>query len=465
MKTPRTWIGLLLTVLLLGCEHPAPVAPPPFAVEVTQGTSPDSVPPLALTGGASPPPGSFVPDQLLVEVTDPKALEGFAAVGEARFERRFVGIEVPPGMSLAEAHAELAARPGVVSLDLNWRHQLTASYSVPVGAQVQEQWSHRQTEALALWSSPEATKDIDASKVIVAVLDTGIDATHPEFAGRIVAPQNFTADASGSIATVTDGNGHGTHVSGIIAASGQDGQGVAGVAWDARIMPVKVMNDQGTGTDLEILQGFAYALGEDVDGPDPEGGSNRKRYLDQLGADAAARVRVISVSLNSKYHGRRPAYDHAIGLARERGILVVVSAGNDGSEVASPATSPHALAVSATSALQIGDQLWEWLSGFSNRGSRIDLAAPGGQILSTYKGGTYALMSGTSMACPYVAGTAALVVAQHDPAHARQDGAFHDRVRRHLLETADDLGAPGWDPQYGWGRVNVRRAVSAPLAP
>ncbi|MNX86287.1 Thermophilic serine proteinase precursor [compost metagenome] len=176
------------------------------------------------------------------------------------------------------------------------------------------------------------------------------------------------------------------------------------------------------------------------------------------------------MSLGSTYQGRSPFYDFVFAEARKRGVLVVVASGNDGAEVCAPANSPDCLSVSSTSRYQVGDILWEWLSGFSNRGERIDVAAPGGQIYSTvptYANSTgttsYATMSGTSMACPYVAGLAALLVAKHDPANTRQDAAFHDQVRQHIMATSDDLGALGRDDKYGHGRVNVRRAVTSPF--
>jgi subtilisin family serine protease len=453
MRQTKHVLALLALGLLVGCQQSLPPSGAGFGIDVLDGPSAAREElPAALTGGRQAPKGAYAPDQLIVQLTedaDPRiALDGFDSLGEIRFQSRYAAVALPAAMSLAEANQILGSRPGVGRITLNWTHQTQATYAEPTDLRFAEQWSHRQTEALDLWKSADPAKNVDASKVIVAVLDTGLDGSHLEFSGRVVAPQNFTSDYGGAPGNASDGQGHGTHCAGIIGAQGNNDIGVAGVAWDVKIMPVKVLSNEGKGSDFGILQGIAYALGENVVQGDQ------------------SRVRVISMSLGSAYQGRHPAYEEAFAKARAQGVTVVVAAGNDGAEVGSPATAGHVIAVSSTSATAIGRNLWEWLSGFSNRGDRIDLAAPGGGILSTLPTtmGGYGLASGTSMACPYVAGTAALVIAKHDPDHTKLNAAFHDAVSQHLFATADDLGAPGKDPLYGHGRLNVRKAVMTPFS-
>lgn len=459
----RHLLALLALGLLVGCQQGPQPNGVGFGIDVLDGLAVTPAVPQELTGGRPATKGSYAANQLIVQLTDDadadQALQGFARLAEVRFQHRYAAISLPEGMALAEAHQLLRARPGVGAIALNWLHKTQATYAAPQNTLgIASQWSHRQTQALDLWTGVDPAKNVDASKVIVAVLDTGLDTTHPEFTDRWVAPQNFTADNGGDVVNAADGQGHGTHCAGIIGASGNKAFGVAGVAWDVKLMPVKVLSNTGSGDDMGILQGIAYALGQDVDDGGP-----RQAYTSYPGV-GDSRVRVISMSLGASYHGRVPAYDEAFARARAQGVTVVVAAGNDGNEVGSPANASHALAVSSTSANMIGPQIWEWLSGFSNRGERIDLAAPGGNILSTLPVAkdSYGLASGTSMATPYVAGVAALVIAKHDPDHAKLNASFHDAVSQHLYASADDLGAPGKDPQYGHGRVNVRKAVLNP---
>ncbi|HEY9854730.1 MAG TPA: S8 family serine peptidase, partial [Stenomitos sp.] len=396
------------------------------------------------------------------------ALQGFAITGAIRLGHPIMRLKLADGMSLAQAVERLHGRPGVGAIALNWRQQPTATYAEPDDPDFDKQWSHRQTEALALWKGASPEKNVDASKVIVAILDTGLDVDHPEFAGRVVLPRDFSQHPSPSpsdaavqgapVDGAPDNDSHGTHVAGIIGAAGHNGMGVAGVAWDVKLMPLKVLGEDG-GYDFDILAAIAYALGLDAngDGKDDDG------YLAELpDGQKDLRTRVISMSLGSSYHGRNPLYDDAFSEARKRGVLVVVAAGNDGSDVGTPANSPYCIAVSSTSPYQVGDHIWEWLSGYSNRGDRIDVAAPGGSILSTIPvaSGSYATYSGTSMACPYVSGLAALVIARNDAGNVKTDEAFYDQVKQHLEATSDDLGAPGKDPKFGFGRVNVRKALT-----
>lgn len=473
-QLPIRTLTLLASALLIGCQSPSPTTTP-FGVALTQRPAPDAALPEALTGGQPMPAGSYVPNELIVQLAPGadrrSSLEGFALKAEWHLATPFAVVRLPDGVSLSEAHARLSARPGIVGVSLNPVLK-GGDATPPAPARFKEQWAHRVTEATTLWqqSPPAATSD-----VIVAVVDSGVDMTHPAFTGRIVAPQNFTAENEGVHEDPTDWNHHGTHVAGIIGANSDQ---IVGVAPQVALMPIKALNADGRGDLTAITNGIAYAADIPVTEYDEQQNPiPRKSYRDYLAPGDTRQVDVINLSLGSPMHGRHALYDAIITMAHEKGILVVVAAGNEGSEVASPANSPASLAVSSTSSYRLGDQLWEWLSGFSNRGNRIDLSAPGGEILSTlptydYYAGkpelqakNYGYLSGTSMAAPYVAGVAALVVDKYPRQVGDSAVDYMAKVRQHLLATTDDLGAPGKDPKFGWGRINVRKALTAGTFP
>ncbi|MNR86857.1 Intracellular serine protease [compost metagenome] len=474
-------LALLATAVLVGCQQAAPQVTP-FGATITEGTLPESALPLELTGGRPVPAGSYLPDRLIVELS-PEAdadatLDGFTTTAMVNLGRRFAGIKLPSDMNLAEAHAILSKRPGVKSLSLDGLVRPTQVVASPLASErFDELWAHRATQMHKYWE--EVPQAPSANDMLIAVLDTGLDmgepdegfhTVHPEFEGRVYAPQNFTPDYNGDPVNVKDGNKHGTHVAGTIGARGVK---VVGVAPDVSLMPLKVLGNSGGGSDMGIAKAMSYAMDDAVvENPGTPEEWTRQSYTAYPGI-GNRRVRVMNMSLGSAFHGRSALYDAMMAEARRKGIVVVVAAGNDGSEVAVPGTSPHAVVVSSTSPHLLGSLFWEWLSGFSNRGDRVDLSAPGGNILSTlpryyykddpFTGPTdYGYLSGTSMATPYVAGAAAMVIAKFPPADGVYDADYVDRVVDHLRVTSDDLGAPGKDPKYGYGRVNVYEALMAP---
>ena len=250
---------------------------------------------------------------------------------------------------------------------------------------------------------------------VVAVLDTGVDATHPDLAGRVLPGYDFVNND----ANAADDNGHGTFVAGVAAANTNNGIGIAGVAWTARILPVKVLNAAGLGTDSEVAAGIAWA------------------------ADHGATV--INLSLAGA--GDDPVLHAAVQYAVGKGIPVVAAAGNTGDTTAQyPAAYPEAIAVGATD-LQGG------LAAFSTHGDWVDLAAPGVAITSTYPGGRYATGSGTSFAAPIVSGGIVLVRAAHPTWTVAQ-------VTSDLERSANDAGvAAGWDPYFGFGIPDLGAAL------
>ncbi|MGC8780520.1 MAG: S8 family serine peptidase, partial [Anaerolineae bacterium] len=247
--------------------------------------------------------------------------------------------------------------------------------------------------------------------VTVAVVDTGVSLSHPEFAGRILPGWDFVNSDSDP----SDDNGHGTHVAGIIAAAMNNGLGTTGLAPNVSILPVKVLGAAKSGTWANVSLGIRYA------------------------ADYGAKV--INLSLG----GTTPstALLDAIRYAQSKGALVVAAAGNNGSSAPFyPAYYDEVVAVSATDEY---DQYWT----ISNYGTWVDVAAPGSSIWSTYwttsNPNGYGFMSGTSMAAPHVSGLAALIWSVNPTLSPAQ-------VRDIIQSTAVDKGAAGFDPYYGWGR-------------
>jgi serine protease len=288
---------------------------------------------------------------------------------------------------------------------------------------------------LRLINLPAAWPVTIGSGITVAVLDSGLDATHPDLAGMsVVAPHNFV-DGSAGFGTndVTDVLGHGTHVSGTIAARTDNVTGVAGIAPGVSIMPLKVLQDDGRGSFADLADAVDYAVAN--------------------GAD------VISMSLGGPLDGSVAAWLQTVmDNARAAGAVVVAAAGNNGTSTPFyPAAIPSVIAVSATD--RADDPATRDLkASWSNFGPWIDIAAPGTEIASTLPGGRYGSYSGTSMAAPHVAGIAALAAAAHT-------GWTPASVEAALLGSATDLGSPGRDDLFGWGRIDAGAAVASGAGP
>jgi subtilisin family serine protease len=269
---------------------------------------------------------------------------------------------------------------------------------------------------------------------IVAVLDTGIEFGHQDLAGRVLPGHDFVNNDDDA----ADDNGHGTWVAGIIAANANDGIGIAGISWQDRILPVKIMNANGTGDTSDLTSGIVWA------------------------ADHGATV--INMSVGGFPYSQ---FVHdAIRYAWSRDVVLVGAAGNNATDGQFfPASYPEVISVSAT---QTDDEFTFW----SNYGPDVDVSAPGASVLTTNCQACkpieqdisgdhrYTYISGTSFAAPNVAGVVALI-------RARNPAMSNAWVVDRLKATVDDMGSAGWDRRYGHGRVNALRAVggSAPIIP
>lgn len=273
-----------------------------------------------------------------------------------------------------------------------------------------QQWALDRLRAESVWRFSTGVG------VRVAVVDTGVRASHPDLSGQVLPGEDLVGAGDGR----TDPNGHGTHVAGIIAAVRGNGRGIVGLAPRSKILPVRVLDAGGSGWDSDVANGIVWA------------------------ADHGASI--INLSLGGS--AASSAMQTAVSYARSRGTVVVAAAGNhrqDGSPPSYPAAFSGVMAVAAT---KPGDGV----TYFSNRGSYLDVAAPGQSVLSTVPPSTYASWSGTSMASPYAAATVALV-------RSVAPGLSGDQSAAAVTGTAKDLGKVGWDQDTGAGLVRPLRAV------
>lgn len=257
-----------------------------------------------------------------------------------------------------------------------------------------------------------------SSAVTIAIIDSGVDMTHPDLFGKIVAGYNFVTLDYNKKNDPSDDYGHGTHVAGLAAAFGNNGIGMAGTSWGARIMPVKVLNSSGVGTYFNAAAGIVWA------------------------ADQGARV------INLSFGGSAPSsvLEDAVNYAAARGVLLVGAAGNNGSpSVLYPAAYPAVIAVSATNSAN-------QRAIFSNYGPQIELAAPGAGIYSLHLGGGYMTRNGTSMSAPQVSGLAAILLGLPGNASA-------SAVRSQMQASALDLGPAGRDSEFGFGLIQMDAAI------
>ena len=322
-------------------------------------------------------------------------------------------LEVAPDQ-LQQAYDQLRANPHVAEVSFD---TLIYPAYVPNDPHLSDgsQWAPQKINAATAWDVTQG------NGVIIAIVDSGVDPNHPDLRDRLVPGYNVYD----SNMNTSDACGHGTHLAGIAAATADNGEGIAGIAPQAKIMPVRVLNDSCGGSYSRLISGINYA------------------------ADHGARVIVISSGAtvyNSGLHA-------AVTYARSKGSIVVAAAGNYNSDTPFyPAAHPEAIAVSGTDK---NDNRYS----VSNYGSQIDIAAPAPSIYSTYVNGgqsTYAYMGGTSMAAPHVGGVAALLF-------SLAPGADAATVEDYLTSTAVDLGDAGWDVYFGNGRIDAQAAVNLAL--
>jgi thermitase len=344
-----------------------------------------------------------------------------------------------------------------IRLDPLYSESLGERFATPVPGmpndpRLAEQWAlintgQREGKDRADISALDAwAKTHGSEKVVVAVLDSGVDYTHPDLSNNMwVRPDSLDPYLDEQLGEVDDEhgfsaldeardpmdeNGHGTHCAGIVGAEGDNGEGIAGVNWRVEIMPLKFMGAGGFGTTKDAIEAINYVIA-------------RKK--------AGVNVRIISASWGSRQKSR--ALGDVIRKAGEEGILFVAAAGNNNENAD---RSPHYPSgydlpnVVSVAALNRRDER----ASFSNYGPKsVHVAAPGAEILSTWLGGEYEEHSGTSMATPVVAGVAALVLSVEPNLSVAE-------LKKRLMDSVDKLDALKGVVASG-GRVNAARAVGA----
>ncbi|MFS0621179.1 S8 family peptidase [Priestia megaterium] len=283
-------------------------------------------------------------------------------------------------------------------------HMLKAFYT-PNDPFFAYQYGPQKVQAPDAWDVTTSNGNIK-----IAIIDTGVQLNHPELAIKLWPGYNFV---EGNL-NPNDGNGHGTHVAGIAGALTENSLGIAGIAPSASIIPVRALDNSGNGTLSNIANAITYSTN--------------------------AGAKVINLSLGSSQGSI--TLENAINHAWNQGVVIVAAAGNEASNTLTyPAAYQNVIAVAST---DINDQK----SDFSNYGTWVEVSAPGSAILSTYTGSYYAYLSGTSMACPHVAGLAALLAAQ---------GKNNVQIKNTILSTCDPV--PGTGLYWTYGRINANRAV------
>ena len=383
---------------------------------------------------------------------------------------------------------ELRREPGVARVEVNRIYRTSPAAFRSVAATPGDRfypiqaWHYEMSGATSAWRTTRGS-----AAVLVAVVDDGIRFDHPDIAANLtsdgydfVSSDRMLSTCGGLVSAAGDGDGpdpnptmpvsyewnsstrcfqpgglgaHGLHVAGTIGAVGGNGMGVTGINWTVRIRPIRVMNGMGSGTSYDIAQGILYAAGLPAD--NGQGGT----------VNAPTGARIINLSLGGR--GLSSVIQSAVTSASAAGALIIAAAGNSASSILEyPAALDEVVSVSA-----VGPR--GTLASYSNFGSTVDIAAPGGDtedsptcdftVVSTGWNFTtnapvYLCMVGTSMAAPHVAGVAALLLAQEPGLSAAQ-------LRSRLESYALDAGAPGRDELYGAGIVNARNALTQSLSP
>ncbi len=397
---------LVATVVVLYAAQPAQSEPPGLLLDEDRGGHPYVAGELLVTyeQGAPEAIRQAIPEQAGGEVEE-KLVPPDAGTAPDVELVEFPEIKGRPSeedreQALARRKDELAAKAAVSSVDYNY----VRSYSfVPNDDRFRAQWGLRKP------GFPDAWNDARGVGLRIGVIDSGISG-HPDLEGKVVAQRDFAHND----ARAEDNVGHGTLVSGVVAAATHNRLGIAGGCFQCKLLVAK--DGEETATDAASIKGIYWSTNN--------------------GARA--------INISSGAYVKSGAYEDAVNYAWSRGVVVAASAGNEDASLPKyPAAYKNVISVSAT-------DRFDRRAGFSNYGSTIDVAAPGVGILSTIPGG-YAYADGTSFSAPHVAALAGLL---------RHQGLSAQEARARIQDTAKDLGPAGKDGFYGYGRINAAGAVA-----
>ncbi|HEY3365894.1 MAG TPA: S8 family serine peptidase [Symbiobacteriaceae bacterium] len=317
----------------------------------------------------------------------------------------FPGLKANNNAAAVEAALNgLKRNPNVVYVEPNYIYQATFTPNDPGYSQ---QWGWGKIQAPAAWDVT-----MGSASVVIAGVDTGVQLNHPDLAAKIVAGYDYVSGDT----VPDDGNGHGTHTAGTFAAITNNSTGGAGMCPNCSIMPVRVLDNTGSGTLTNVANGITWA------------------------ADHGAKV--INLSLGGS---GSTTLQNAVDYAWNLGVFLACAAGNDGTSStanAYPGAYTNCFAVASTNSSDAK-------SSFSNYGTWVEAAAPGESIYSTWTGSGYNTISGTSMATPHVAGLAGLLSSQ---------GLTNAQIRDRICTTADQISGTG--TYWTCGRINAYAAVN-----
>jgi len=323
-------------------------------------------------------------------------------------------ITIPEGAKVGETLQKFEKEEVVEFAESNFLAQALFTPNDPLYS---NQWGLKKINATQAWDESQGGAGP------VAVIDTGVSASHPDLKGQVLAGYNFVSDNTNT----NDDHGHGTHVSGIVSAVTNNSLGVSSIGFKGTILPVKVLSSSGSGTYSDVASGIVYA------------------------ADHGAKI--INLSLGGPSYSQ--TLQNAVTYAVNKGSFVIAAAGNSGSSTPLyPAACKGALAITASDSS-------DNLASFSSYGQNAFVAAPGVNITSTYPGDTYKGMSGTSMATPHVAGLFELAYAYM----SSTEKSFTNQQFLDLIgKSAEDVGSypynsDGWNQYFGYGRINAYKLI------
>ncbi|KEK23456.1 S8 family peptidase [Bacillus gaemokensis] len=361
------------------------------------------------TSKAETPSSEYVPNQLIVK------FKNNASIGDVQEFHKSVGARVLSKDDTLGFEVVQFVKGSVKDKIKSYKNNPDVEYAepnyyfhafwTPNDPYFNSQYGLQKIQAPQAWDSQRSDPGVK-----VAIIDTGVQGSHPDLASKVIYGHDYVDNDSQS----DDGNGHGTHCAGIAGALTNNNVGIAGVAPQSSIYAVRVLDNQGSGTLDAVAQGIREA------------------------ADSGAKV--ISLSLGASSGGT--ALQQAVQYAWNKGAVIVAAAGNAGNTKPNyPAYYNEVISVASTDRS-------DRKSSFSNYGNWVDVAAPGSSIYSTYKGSAYQTLSGTSMATPHVAGVAALLANQ----------GYNNTEIRQIIETTSDK-VSGTGTYWKSGRVNANKAV------
>jgi len=320
-------------------------------------------------------------------------------------EQKVMKVKLKEETDLQKWLDEWQDNPKIEYIQPNYKYKISQR---PNDAYYSKQNYLQQIDAESGWDQ------IKNTDITIAILDTGVDLAHPDIKPNLVPGINLLDKDK----LPQDDNGHGTNLAGIVGAVGDNIMGISGVTWKSKIMPVKVLDENGVGEPFYIGQGIRYAV------------------------DNGAKIILLSLGV-SVYS---PFMKEAIDYAESKDVLIVAATGNNGSRLNYPSEFSNVLSVGGV------DSNDKYVT-YSNYGYQLDVVAPSEGIYTTKLGGEYTINSGTSMAAPQVAGLAALLFQKYPDMSPKE-------VTNLIKFTADDVETPGWDIRTGYGRINVAKALT-----